>query len=180
MKLKLVFIVSTFISFLYNLIINRYSETIYNTFKQIVVLIVIIIVFLSLLNFFLIRKGVKPTKIVLICGLLIIFIWFLILIPFERGKEIDEIKRNGQLIVGCINSYNNLNKTLPDKLSDLYPLDCDSNYFKYKEGTYSYRKIIPKDLSQREYYYLTFHTNFLETEYLLFDIKKGVFILTDD
>ena len=131
MRLTFLIILVAFIEFLYNLIINRFAESIYIVFKSKQVLIAIIIIIVILINLILIKRNVKFIKIILINLLTVTFLYLLIIFPFERGKQIFEIKKDGDLIVKGINSYYQSNKIFPNNLSDLHPQYCDSVNFRF-------------------------------------------------
>ena len=122
----------------------------------------------------------KVISIIIINLLVIILIYILILVPFERGRQIFEIKEQGEIIVKGINSYFTSNQTYPKKLSDLCPQYCDSINFRYNSDFFEYRNVISIDSAKSQYYYLTFTTKFLGVDYLKYDINKKNFILTDD
>jgi uncharacterized protein YebE (UPF0316 family) len=110
-----------FINFLYDLIVNSIGMKLYGWVGSYFNLLIYLILFFSFL--FLVIKFLKLKKIACIIIFLTIgfFLVHLVIIPFDRGRQINELIQLGYITVEAINKYEIDNNKLPENLNDLYP-----------------------------------------------------------
>lgn len=102
-----------------NSLLNALGVALFQIFQNYTYLWIFIILLLLIPVYFIIKKKPYFKKLLLIESALIFISIFILLFPFKRGIEINELKVTGKNIVDCINQYKVEKGVYPKDLNEI-------------------------------------------------------------
>ncbi len=180
-----------FIDVIFESLVNHWGLTLFSVFKSYSIFLACVILSAAILIIMFWKIFIKGKTRIFSFIILLLIVFFVLILPFERGNQITNQINLGKKVVNAIERYETENNTLPERLNQLAPMYLEKEIFEdtkisikydltdYKKYNELYKNSPYFNPRDRNTYSLIIKSDILGFEFLRYDRDRKEFVLTD-